>query len=222
MPNSTFTLNGQVYKYTEDTSHNILTITGTKSYLISAPELTFKLDSSLLFTLAIGAPATGTYPGTVKPIATVTATGRDAQRIRRYARIRQLRLLPVQERHVHAGEVRRHLRCGAEVVHGLRGQPGGAQQQLAVFDLNGTTYMVTDGTTAGAATPAGINPGTMWSQTSNTTSEAQFGLVYGFAAQPTYVIAIVQAVSFSSWSPMPTITPPSTTSCTLPAATPTW
>ena len=27
--------------------------------------------------------------------------------------------------------------------------PIGNQQQLAVFDLNGTTYMVTDGTTAG-------------------------------------------------------------------------
>ena len=44
-------------------------------------------------------------------------------------------------------------------------KPITGQQQLAVFDLNGTTYMVTDGTTAGAATPAGINPATMWAAT---------------------------------------------------------
>ena len=39
------------------------------------------------------------------------------------------------------------------------------QQQLAVFNLNGTTYLVTDGTTQGDAAPAGINPGTMWAAT---------------------------------------------------------
>ena len=43
--------------------------------------------------------------------------------------------------------------------------PTTSQQQLAVFDLNGTTYMVTDGTTAGVAPPSGINPGTMWAET---------------------------------------------------------
>ena len=68
------------------------------------------------------------------------------------------------------------------------------QQQLAVFDLAGTIYMVTDGTTAGAATKAGINAGTMWAQTATTTSESQFGLVYGFIAQPTNVTQSVKGV----------------------------
>ena len=60
--------------------------------------------------------------------------------------------------------------------------PASSQQQLAVFDLAGTTYLVTDGTTAGTTPAAGINPGTMWSQTATTTLETQFGLVYGLAA----------------------------------------
>ena len=66
-------------------------------------------------------------------------------------------------------------------------KPAATQQQLAVFDLNGTTYIVTDGTTAGDASPAGINPGTMWAATSISSVETQFGLVYGFTAQPTNV-----------------------------------
>ena len=61
------------------------------------------------------------------------------------------------------------------------------QQQLAVFDLAGTTYLVTDGTTSGINPRAGINAGTMWAQTATSTSEAQFGLVYGFTAPPTTV-----------------------------------
>ena len=61
--NSTFTLNGQIYAYVEDSQHNLLTITGTKSYMIAQPELTFKLDSSLLFTLVLAAPGAGNYAG---------------------------------------------------------------------------------------------------------------------------------------------------------------
>ena len=75
IPNSTFTLNGQVYAYAEDTLHNLLTITGTKSYTIAQPELTFKLDSSLIFTLSKTPPAAGNYAGTTVPIGTVTAAG---------------------------------------------------------------------------------------------------------------------------------------------------
>ena len=56
-----------------------------------------------------------------------------------------------------------------------------------MFNLNGTTYLVTDGTTTGVGTAAGINPGTMWARTSISNVETQFGLVYGFAAQPTNV-----------------------------------
>jgi hypothetical protein len=66
-------------------------------------------------------------------------------------------------------------------------RPAATQQQLAVFDMNGTTYIATDGTTKGDATPTGINPGSMWSATSVSNAETQFGLVYGFTAQPTNV-----------------------------------
>ena len=44
IPSSTFTLNGLVYMLTEDASHNLLAITGTKSYPIAQPALTFKLE----------------------------------------------------------------------------------------------------------------------------------------------------------------------------------
>ena len=73
VPNSTFTLGGLVYKYTEDSSHNLLTITGTKSYLIAQPAQTFKLDSSLVFTIVKTPPAAGNYAGTTVPIGTITA-----------------------------------------------------------------------------------------------------------------------------------------------------
>ena len=66
-------------------------------------------------------------------------------------------------------------------------QPTATQQQLAVFDLSGTTYMVTDGTTARTPSAAGINAGTMLAATAITTLEAQFGLVYGFTTPPTNV-----------------------------------
>ena len=53
--NSTFTLGGLIYTYTEDASQNLLTVTGTKSYMIAQPGLTFKLDSSLVFTIVTDA-----------------------------------------------------------------------------------------------------------------------------------------------------------------------
>ena len=65
--------------------------------------------------------------------------------------------------------------------------PADSQQQLAVFDLGGTTYLVTDGSTAGSVATTGINPGTLWAATATTAVETQFGLVYGFAATPTTV-----------------------------------
>ena len=71
-------------------------------------------------------------------------------------------------------------------------QPATGQQQLAVFDMGGTTYIVTDGTTRGMGTPTGINPGSMWSATSLSTVESQFGLVYGLAAQPVNVVEVVK------------------------------
>ena len=71
--NSTFALGGQVYKYVEDALGNLLAITGTKLYPIAAPAMTFKLDSSLVFTLALVPPAAGGYAGTDVPAGTVTA-----------------------------------------------------------------------------------------------------------------------------------------------------
>ena len=69
--------------------------------------------------------------------------------------------------------------------------PASKQQQLAVFDMNGTTYLVTDGTTAGDASPGGHQSGHhVGGDVANPRRRAQFGLVYGFAAQPTNVIAI--------------------------------
>ena len=106
VPNTTFTLNGLIYKYTEDTSGNLLTITGTKSYMINQPALTFKLDSSC-----------GLHPRhfTAAGGGLSRDGGADRQRehrddahglpLRRHSRIRQPRLLPVQKRHVHAGQI---------------------------------------------------------------------------------------------------------------------
>ena len=187
IPNSTFTLNGQIYKYTEDASHNILAITGTKSYMISQPGLTFKLDSSLIFTLSTTPPAGGTYPGTVVPIGTVTAPGIT---LNVYAGTPES---GNSDFFMYKNVLYTLVKSGPTYIAvqksytAYAAKPVGKQQQLGVFDLNGTTYMVTDGTTAGAATPAGINAGTMWAQTANTTSELQYGLVYGFTAQPTNV-----------------------------------
>ena len=73
VPNTTFTLNGQVYAYVEDAQHNLLAIAGTKLYPIAQPALTFKLDSSLIFTISTTPPAAGNYAGTVVPIGTITA-----------------------------------------------------------------------------------------------------------------------------------------------------
>ena len=187
VPYSTFTLNGQIYRYSEDPSHNILTITGTKSYMISQPGLTFKLDSSLVFTLSLTPPATGTYPGAVVPIGTVTAgstvlnvyAGVPESGNADYFMYKNVLYTLVQSGATYEAAQKSYTVYAARSVT--------CQEQLAVFDLNGTTYMVTDGTTAGSSSAAGINAGTMWAQTANSSSETQFGLVYGFAAQPTNV-----------------------------------
>jgi hypothetical protein len=71
IPHSTFTLGGQIYAYVEDASHNLLAIVGTKSFMIAQPGLTFKLDSSLVFTLSTVPPAAGNFVGSVVPIGTV-------------------------------------------------------------------------------------------------------------------------------------------------------
>ena len=73
IPYSTFTLNGLIYQYTEDASHNLLTITGTKAYMVARQALSFKLDSSLIFTINTVPPATGNYAGSIVPIGTITA-----------------------------------------------------------------------------------------------------------------------------------------------------
>jgi hypothetical protein len=186
--NSTFTLNGQVYAYVEDTQHNLLTITGTKSYMIAQPELTFKLDSSLLFTLKVAPPAAGNYAGTTVPIGTVSAgttvlnvyAGTAESGMADFFTYKNVLYTFVKSEGVYVSVQKSYTVYVS--------QPAANQQQLAVFDMGGTTYLVTDGSTAGVGALSGINPGSMWAATSLNTVESQFGLVYGLAAQPVNVV----------------------------------
>ena len=221
VPNSTFTLNGLVYAYIEDSSHNLLAITGTKTYAITQPTFTFKLDSSLLFTLSTTPPTTGSYAGTTVPIGTVTAAGPLTLNI--YAGIpesgnsdfftyKNVLYTLIKSEGVYIAVQKSYTVYVAT--------PTATQQQLAVFDLSGTTYIVTDGPTPGTTGPAGINAGTMWSETAIIeTGEVQFGVVYGFAAQPTNVSvgvsmpADIQVYQFQVSSP--SVTSPGTTNNTL-------
>ena len=190
--NSTFTLNGQDYAYVEDSQHNLLTITGTKSFMIAQPELTFKLDSSLLFTLKLTAPAAGNYPGTTVPIGTVSAgttvlnvyAGTAESGFADFFTFKNVLYTFVKSEGVYVAVQKSY--------SVYTSQPAAGQQQLAVFDMSGTTYIVTDGTTQGVGTAAGINRGSMWSATSLSTVESQFGLVYGLAAQPANVVQVVE------------------------------
>ena len=192
--NSTFTLNGQVYAYVEDGQHNLLTITSTKSYMIAQPQLTFKLDSSLLFTLKLGAPQAGNYPGPTVPIGTVSA-GATLPSANVYAGTAESGFADfftyknVLYTFVKSNGVYVALQKSYTVYVS---QPATVQQQLAVFDMGGTTYLVTDGTAAKGVGTTGINPGSMWSATSPSTLESQFGLVYGLAAQPVSVVQSAQ------------------------------
>ena len=192
-PNTTFTLGGLVYRYVEDTHGTLLAVAGTATYPIAQPQLTFKLDSSLVFTLSTVPPAAGTYPGTVVPIGTATA-GTTVLNV--YAGVpesggadyftykNQLYTLIASEGTYEAVQK-------SYTVYAAG--PGPGQQQLVVFDLGGTTYLVTDGTTAQDSSPAGINPGTLWAATSASSAETQFGLVYGFGATPTTVTRAIQS-----------------------------
>jgi len=187
IPHSTFTLNGQVYEYVEDGAYNLLAITGLKSFMIAQPALTFKLDSSLVFTLSATPPAAGNFVGSVAPIGTITAG------------TTTLNLYPGtpesggSDFFTYKNVLYTLVKSGTTYVAAQKSytvyvsKPVARQQQLAVFDLNGTTYLVTDGTTAGDASPAGVNPASMWAATSISNVETQFGLVYGFTAQPTNV-----------------------------------
>ena len=187
VPNSTFTLNGQIYAYVEDAQHNLLAITGTKIYPVAQPAQTFKLDSSLIFTITTTPPAAGNYPGTVVPIGTITAgttvlnlyAGTNESGGADYFMYKNVLYTLVKSAGVYEAVQKSYTVYAAA--------PTATQQQLAVFDLGGTTYLVTDGTTASSSPSAGINPGTMWSQTATAPAETQFGLVYGFAMQPTNV-----------------------------------
>ncbi|HZQ43465.1 MAG TPA: hypothetical protein VFA99_09440 [Acidobacteriaceae bacterium] len=182
--NSTFTLNGQDYAYVEDSQHNLLTIVGTKSYMIAQPELTFKLDSSLLFTLNLTPPAAGNYAGTTAPIGTVSAgttvlnvyAGTSESGMADFFTYKNVLYTFVKSEGVYVSVQKSYT---VYVSH-----PAAGQQQLAVFDMGGTTYIVTDATTQGVGTAAGINPGSMWAATSLSTVESQYGLVYGLATQP--------------------------------------
>jgi hypothetical protein len=225
VPNSTFTLGGLVYKYTEDALRNLVTITGTKLYSVDATLQTFKLDSSLVFTIRRTVPATGAYAGSDVPIGTVTSG--PATTLYLYAGIPQTgnadffmyknalyTLLPS----VTGGKyqaVQKSYPVYASV-------PAASQEQLAVFDLNGNTYMLTDGTTSGAPTAAGTSPGSIWSQTATSTSSCS--TVSSTALQhspPTSSSRPMASSSSSSWRTQQPATSPSTTSSTPPGPTPT-
>lgn len=194
IPNSTFTLNGQIYAFTEDLLGNLLAVTGTKTYMVSQPGLTFKLDSSLIFTLSTTAPAAGNYPGSIVPIGTVTA---GTLVLNLYSGVPES---GGADFFMYKNVLYTMVKSGATYVAVQKtytvyaAQPAATQQQLAVFNLNGTTYLVTDGNTTGVGALEGINPGTMWARTSVANVETQFGLVYGFAAQPTNVIQSASGV----------------------------
>jgi len=193
--NTTFTVGGQVYAYLEDSRGNLLAIAGTKLYPVAQPDLTFKLDSSLIFTISTTPPTAGNWAGSVVPIGRVTAGSAGA--VTSASTVLNL-FAGTNESGGHDFFMYKNVLYTLIKSAGTytavqktytvyASAPASSQQQLAMFDLAGTTYLVTDGTTAGTTPAAGINPGTMWSQTATTTLEAQFGLVYGLAATPTTV-----------------------------------
>ena len=104
--------------------HNLLTIVGTKSYMIAQPALTFKLDSSLLFTLSTGPPARRQLRRFGRADRQGDGGHHGAQCLRGHTRIGQRRFLHLQERAVHVREVRRRVCRRAEVVQRLRLGPG--------------------------------------------------------------------------------------------------
>jgi hypothetical protein len=217
LANSTFTLGGLVYKYVTDASGNLLTVTGTKTYPIAQPALTFKLDSSLIFTISTVAPAAGNYPGSVVPIGAITS---GTTTLNLYAGVPESGNADffTYKNVMYTLTVSAGTYVAVQKSYTVyASSPSAAQQRLAVFDLNGTTYLLTDGTTAGSATPADINPGTLWSATSVTDVETQFGIVCGFAATPTSVTQTVEpsgAVVFQ----FPITAPTGISTTTVPAS----
>jgi hypothetical protein len=193
--NTTFTLNGQDYASVEDAQHRLLAVTGIKTYLVAQPALTFKLDSSLVFTIDESPPTSGDYAGTVVPIGRVTAgsigpitsattvlnlyAGTNESGGNDYFMYKNMLYTLIKSAGVYTAVQKTYTVYVSA--------PASTQQQLAVFDLGGTTYIVTDGSTAGTTTATGINPSTMWAQSAIASLEAQYGVVYGFAAAPTSV-----------------------------------
>jgi len=156
VPNSTFTLGGQIYAYVEDAQHNLLAITGTKLYPIAQPALTFKLDSSLVFTISTTPPAAGNYAGTVVPIGTITAGSTGAVSsattvLNLYAGTNESGGADFfMYKNVLYTLIKSAGVCTAaqKSYTVYTSAPVATQQQLAAFDLGGTTYLVTDGSTA--------------------------------------------------------------------------
>jgi hypothetical protein len=201
VPNSTFVLNGLQYKYTEDPLHNLLTVTALQSYSINS--MTFKLDSSLVFTLSVTAPAAGHggFVGAVTPIGTVSAG------------TLPLNIYPGTPESGGAdffsykGIMYTMLKSSGTYLAVQKSftvftsKPTNGQQQLAVFNLLGTTYIVNSGSTAGDPSPTGVNPGTLWSATTTGTTETQFGQIYGLASQPTAITEAARPATSSGAAP---------------------
>src|SRR6185312_6265027 len=108
-----------------------------KSFMIAQPALTFKLDSSLVFTLSTTLPAAGNFVGSVTPIGTITAG------------TTVLNLYPGTPESGGAdfftfkNVLYTLVKFGSTYVAVQKSytvyvsKPAAAQQQLAVFDLNG-------------------------------------------------------------------------------------
>lgn len=155
--------------------------------MVSTPALSFSLDSGLIFTVSVTPPAPGNYAGSTAPIGTIAA---GTITLNLYAGIpesgnadfftyKNVMYTLIKSKGVYTAVQKSYTVYVAN--------PAKTQQQLAVFNLEGVTYWVTDGTTAGTTPSAGINSGSMWAATSTSVTETQFGLVYGFTSQPTSV-----------------------------------
>jgi hypothetical protein len=196
IPNSTFVLNGLNYKYTEDDLHNLLIITSINTYAINQPAMTFRLDSSLLLTISTSPPATGNFVGSITPVGVVSAGPLVLNVYPGSAQSGSADLF------IYKGILYTLIKSGGVYVAVQKAysvyaaQPAGGQQQLAVFNLGGTTYLLTSGSRAGDVIPAGTDPGNMWAATATSPPESQFGQVYGFGPQPTPVVKAAKTGQF--------------------------
>ena len=112
-----------------------------KTYPIPQPALAFKLDSNLIFTIILVPPVSGNYPGTITPIGIITAgsltlniyAGVSESGNADFFTYKNTMYTFVKSKGGYTAIQKSYTVYAAT--------PALTQQQLAVFDLNGTTYM---------------------------------------------------------------------------------